>query len=237
MRFASDTVDTERVAPGTGPVESRSLQEPVGMSDSDSEYEDERWSVTIAAKEEEVAASEPHKTREASQAAAADAALRIDVDECPICLDTVKSGFRTPCGHSFCSACLAHALFRNDSCPVCRSGGVHTCAIPTDDCPLCVVGHKPGVVIPNVVSGSSGARVLMSARLATAISLIWCQVTSLSIGTVILAFWMCERGALSVGGFGAICSWVALCTGLAIYKRANRALTAESARSRTIADG
>ena len=96
MRFASDTVDTERVAPGTGPVESRSLQEPVGMSDSDSEYEDERWSVTIAAKEEEVAASEPHKTSEASEAAAADAALRIDVDECPICLDTVKSGFRTP---------------------------------------------------------------------------------------------------------------------------------------------
>ena len=124
------------------------------MSDSDSEYEDERWSVTIAAKEEEVAASEPHKTREASEAAAADAALRIDVDECPICLDTV-SGFRTPCGHSFCSACPAHALFRNGSCPVCRSGGVHTCAIPTDDCPLCVVGHKPGVVIPNVSAAAA----------------------------------------------------------------------------------
>ena len=125
------------------------------------------------------------------KAAAADGALQIDADPCPICLDTVTNGFRTPCGHIFCSACLAHALFRNDSCPVCRSRGVHTCATPKDDCPLCVAGHKPGVVVPNVYVREERAR----RRLADSLTRLQ---RCLSIGAFVLLVYMGARGMFTM---------------------------------------
>ena len=123
---------------------------------SDSEPEERRAPPSIA----KVDAIERYETTEIA-AAVSEATSADDEDDCPLCLDTVTDGFRTPCGHVFCAPCLAKALLRNDSCPVCRKHGMHTCARPTDGCRLCVAGHKPGVVVPNVfghVSDDSGRR-------------------------------------------------------------------------------
>ena len=169
------------------PVDSNSLAEPVDICDCESVSEEEGecyWGVAKVT-------PETHETSEASKAAAADGALQIDADPCPICLDTVTNGFRTPCGHIFCSACLAHALFRNDSCPVCRSRGVHTCATPKDDCPLCVAGHKPGVVVPNVYVREERAR----RRLADSLTRLQ---RCLSIGAFVLLVYMGARGMFTM---------------------------------------
>ena len=202
------------------PVDSNSLAEPVDICDCESVSEEEGECYSGVAK----VTPETHETSEASKAAAADGALQIDADPCPICLDTVTNGFRTPCGHIFCSACLAHALFRNDSCPVCRSRGVHTCATPKDDCPLCVAGHTPGVVVANVFVSQEENVLQSTARLAVTFSKIWCQVTSFSIGTVVLGFWLCEIGVLSILSFAMVCIGVTLVCCLVIYYRTSRAI-------------
>ena len=147
-----------------------------------------------------------------------------DEDSCPICFDIPKNGFRTPCGHVFCSTCLADALHRNDSCPVCRSRGVHTCVTRTDDCLLCVAGHKPGVVVANVFVSQEEGVLQSTARLAATFSKIWCQVTSVSIGTVVLGFWLCEIGVLSILSFAMVCIGVTLVCCLVIYYRTSRAI-------------
>ena len=53
-----------------------------------------------------------NKTREASE-------------DCPICLDTVRMGLMTPCGHSFCGDCILEVWRMSRtcnpiSCPYCR---------------------------------------------------------------------------------------------------------------------
>ena len=222
--------DADNRATFTGPVESRSLAEPVDDSDSESEQgrslsgspsirrpgarttalNDSESEESTTAKNSAVVASEDGTT---------------DEDTCPICFDHPKNGFRTPCGHVFCSTCLADALHRNDSCPVCRSRGVHTCATRTDDCLLCVAGHKPGVVVANVFVSQEEGVLQSTARLAATFSKIWCQVTSVSIGTVVLGFWLCEIGVLSIWSFGMICIGITLVCCLVIYRRTSRAIS------------
>ena len=71
-------------------------------------------------------------------------------NDCPVCLVTITNEFKTPCGHTFCAPCIAEALVRNPTCPVCRSGNIHTCVNKNYDCTLCNVGHVPGDVVPNI---------------------------------------------------------------------------------------
>ena len=240
--------DADNRATFTGPVESRSLAEPVDDSDSESEQgrslsgspsirrpgarttalNDSESEESTTAKNSAAVASETHEASKTSEAAAAHDALQIDEDDedsCPICFDIPKNGFRTPCGHVFCSTCLADALHRNDSCPVCRSRGVHTCATRTDDCLLCVAGHKPGVVVANVFVSQEEGVLQSTARLAATFSKIWCQVTSVSIGTVVLGFWLCEIGVLSIWSFGMVCIGITLVCCLVIYRRTSRAIS------------
>ena len=237
--------DADNRATFTGPVESRSLAEPVDDSDSESEQgrslsgspsirrpgarttalNDSESEESTTAKNSAAVASEPHEASKTSEAAAAHDALgTTDEDTCPICFDHPKNGFRTPCGHVFCSTCLADALHRNDSCPVCRSKGVHNCATRADDCPLCVAGHTPGVVVANVFVSQEEGVLQSTARLAATFSKIWCQVTSVSIGTVVLGFWLCEIGVLSILSFAMVCIGVTLVCCLVIYYRTSRAI-------------
>ena len=133
-----------------------------------------------------------------------EATVQIEEDDCPLCLDAVTNGFRTPCGHVFCAACLAKALIRKDSCPVCRRRGMHKCASPKRDCPLCIAGHKPGVVVPHVFATVSHQRSQiadMEAREATVLVVI---VLSLC-AALMLAGALCEMGTLSVVAFLAVC--------------------------------
>ena len=71
-------------------------------------------------------------------------------NDCPICLATVSIGFTTHCGHTFCSTCLTEALIRNPKCPLCRSGNIHMCTTVSDQCTLCLAGHRPGLIAPNL---------------------------------------------------------------------------------------
>lgn len=44
--------------------------------------------------------------------------------ECPLCLSTLTQPVCTPCGHTFCSACLSRSLTTSSTqsvCPICRS--------------------------------------------------------------------------------------------------------------------
>jgi len=43
---------------------------------------------------------------------------------CAICQDVLEDPVCTPCGHSFCSACLAEWLTDNEQCPTCRTEGL-----------------------------------------------------------------------------------------------------------------
>ena len=63
-----------------------------------------------------------------------------------------------------------------------------------------------------------------TARLAVTFSKIWCQVTSFSIGTVVLGFWLCEIGVLSILSFAMVCIGVTLVCCLVIYYRTSRAI-------------
>lgn len=49
--------------------------------------------------------------------------------ECTLCLQLFLDAVTTPCGHSFCSTCLASALRRRSACPLCRRA-MHTHAPP-----------------------------------------------------------------------------------------------------------
>ena len=204
MRVAGeiDAAGAGKWAVRTGPAASRSLPEPVDITDCESESDKEEYCCGSAATTV-VTSTDTRACNKASKAAAAHDALQIDADRCPICLDTVQKGYRTPCGHLFCSTCLAHALFRNDSCPVCRSGGVHTCAAPRGDCPLCVVGHMPGVVVPNVYVSEEHAR----RRLIVALTRLQ---RCISIGVVGLVAFLCSRGMLPIVVVGVLGTFLAL---------------------------
>ena len=149
-----------------------------------------------------LSAFEQHEASEAAAevSEAADDATAIQIDDeddcCPLCLDTVTDGFRTPCGHVFCAACLAGAA-RKDSCPVCRRRGMHACPRRSADCPLCVAGHAPGVVVPDVYQTPVPE---MGFREATLLLLF-----VLSLNAVLLvAGALCEMGALSFVAFAVV---------------------------------
>ena len=42
--------------------------------------------------------------------------------ECPICLEPLRRGFLTPCGHTFHCACLRRHMSNSSKCPMCRAG-------------------------------------------------------------------------------------------------------------------
>ena len=107
--------DADNRATFTGPVESRSLAEPVDDSDSESEQgrslsgspsirrpgarttalNDSESEESTTAKNSAAVASETHEASKTSEAAALGTT---DEDTCPICFDHPKNGFRTPCG-------------------------------------------------------------------------------------------------------------------------------------------
>ena len=41
--------------------------------------------------------------------------------ECVLCLKLFHEPITTPCGHTFCRACLFRALDHSQGCPLCRS--------------------------------------------------------------------------------------------------------------------
>lgn len=41
--------------------------------------------------------------------------------ECPLCLKILYRPVTTPCGHSFCQACLPRCLDHTNRCPTCRT--------------------------------------------------------------------------------------------------------------------
>jgi len=43
---------------------------------------------------------------------------------CAICRDVFEDPVCTPCGHSFCTACLDRSLANDDRCPTCRTEGL-----------------------------------------------------------------------------------------------------------------
>ena len=73
-----------------------------------------------------------------------------DNNDCPICLISIDDGFTTICNHTFCKQCLVEALTRNPSCPICRQCNIHNCTTPDNECILCMAGHNPAIVTPNV---------------------------------------------------------------------------------------
>jgi len=42
-------------------------------------------------------------------------------EECPICLDYVKSFYDIPCKHKFCTICLEKWYFKRQNCPICKA--------------------------------------------------------------------------------------------------------------------
>ncbi len=75
-----------------------------------------------------------------------------DNNDCPICLVSINDGFTTVCNHRFCTQCLVEALTRNPSCPICRQCNIHNCTSLDNECLLCIAGHNPAIVTPNVFS-------------------------------------------------------------------------------------
>ena len=199
-----------------------------GSPRDDSDSEQEEHCVAHVAKVEAVELYEASSEAKSSEATVADDPLQIDEaddplqideDDCPLCLDTVTDGFRTRCGHVFCAPCLAQALLRNDSCPVCRRQAMHTCASPKPECPLCVAGHKPGVVVPNVFV-TSGRRFAGYAHMSsTEVRLLWFQVIAL-FAVLILAGFMCVMGMLPMVAFCTMCALVTL-TNVALVSQCN----------------
>ena len=187
-----------------------------GSPRDDSDSEQEEHCVAHVAKVEAVELYEASSEAKSSEATVADDPLQIDEaddplqideDDCPLCLDTVTDGFRTPCGHVFCAPCLAKALLRNDSCPVCRKHGMHTCARPTDGCRLCVAGHKPGVVVPNAfgpVSDDSGRRSPFAYMSFGELALLSCKISCMYI-VLALAGFLCVKRMIPVVAFCGVC--------------------------------
>ena len=70
---------------------------------------------------EAVAAAVATTTAAASAAAAAAAATREQNWICGICQDLYDKPTSTPCGHTFCLACIKTALTLNEECPMCRA--------------------------------------------------------------------------------------------------------------------
>lgn len=64
-----------------------------------------------------------HRFRHVQDEIAPDSTLVApDDDVCAICMNDYERPALTPCGHWFCSECLAMALARSERCPMCRSG-------------------------------------------------------------------------------------------------------------------
>ena len=58
-------------------------------------------------------------------------AIKIDVNEmmaknadCCICLEMYKEPTLTPCGHTFCAACIGEIINRTHTCPVCKRDNI-----------------------------------------------------------------------------------------------------------------
>ena len=90
---------------------------------------------------------------------------------CPICLAGLRDSHTTPCNHEFCADCLAEALRRSDTCPMCRRPRVHTCDACNNQCTLCLAGHIPGVVTPNFEGRMTYRQVLSLVFKITALTL------------------------------------------------------------------
>lgn len=202
-----------------------------GSPRDDSDSEQEEHCVAHVAKVEAVELYEASSEAKSSEATVADDPLQIDEaddplqideDDCPLCLDTVTDGFRTRCGHVFCAPCLAQALLRNDSCPVCRRQAMHTCASPKPECPLCVAGHKPGVVVPNVFVTSGRRQSPYAHMSSTEVRLLWFQVIAL-FAVLVLAGFMCVMGMLPMVAFCTMCVLVTL-TNVALVSQWSRAM-------------
>lgn len=49
--------------------------------------------------------------------------IRIDSqEECPVCMDTIKSPVITACAHAFCRECIERTIELQHKCPMCRGG-------------------------------------------------------------------------------------------------------------------
>ena len=64
---------------------------------------------------------------------------RVATEDCPICLDPIKMGLSTSCGHKFCGDCILEVWRRemwrrcSNSCLFCQRAAIST-SIP---CPMC----------------------------------------------------------------------------------------------------
>ena len=45
----------------------------------------------------------------------------MDGSDCPICLEPLRKGFITPCGHKYHCACLRKHMRTSLQCPMCRA--------------------------------------------------------------------------------------------------------------------
>ena len=115
---------------------------------------------------------------------------------CPICLTGIRNLHETPCNHVFCADCLAEALRRSDTCPICRRPSVHTCDAFDSQCMLCIAGHVPGVVTPNFAEEMSRGQCLILVFKIIALTL--CEIA---------AGWLCVIGYVP---FEIFCAQVAL---------------------------
>ena len=211
---------------GSGTLEAdamtNALESPSDDSDSEPEERCSPEQQSVAKVDAIENYDDASATASASAGAEADGATQIDEDDCPLCLDTVTDGFRTRCGHVFCAPCLAQALLRNDSCPVCRRQAMHTCASPKPECPLCVAGHKPGVVVPNVFVTSGRRQSPYAHMSSTEVRLLWFQVIAL-FAVLVLAGFMCVMGMLPMVAFCTMCVLVTL-TNVALVSQWSRAM-------------
>lgn len=125
--------------------------------------------------------------------------------DCPVCLVAITNGFDTPCGHTFCAPCLAEALLRNPTCPVCRSDNIHTCIDKNYDCTLCVAGHTPGIVVRNVFVNDNNLRYSRFAYMSFyELKVISFKVISLFIVQLFAAV-MCIKGRITLLMFCGVC--------------------------------
>lgn len=142
-------------------------------------------------------------------------------DNCPICMDTITNGFHTKCNHIFCASCLSESLLRNPTCPICRCHNIHTCRYINPYCTLCVSGHRPGIIRPNVFNNDNNLNYSQFAYMTYyEIKILIFKVIAL-FTIQIFASLLCIKNIISLAIFCVVCFITTIINILVISRRSS----------------